>query len=125
MKKNYVFVLILLILQFHSFSEIINWKGMEFGADSEPVWLEKYIKEKNEKPIRKRFEIENSQSIILGIGRSDSLENARLISQLDAQQKVDEKGKSKKSKIINLQFLYEYWVEDSESGYTVYSLYLR
>lgn len=40
------------------FSEIISWKGMEFGLDSCPVWLEKYLEKKNEKPLRKKFGIE-------------------------------------------------------------------
>ena len=107
------------------FSEIISWKGMEFGLDSCPVWLEKYLEKKNEKPLRKKFGIEKSKSVIVGVASGKTLEAARHFSQSDALGKYfssfDEADETKVAQA--LVFVYEFWSEDSENGFCVYSVY--
>lgn len=98
------------------FAELVSWKGMELDVNPRPKWLFKYIKSRNAKPIRNRFELSPSSSVVLGIGTAESLETARTASQINAQQFAGN-GRA------NLQPLYEYWEEDSEKGFTVYSLY--
>lgn len=122
MKKKIVLIQLMLILNFYSFSEIISWKGMEIGLSPDPKWLKSYLIRKDEKLLRKKFDVEKNQSIICGLGKADFLEEARTISQLDAQRKLEDKI-GKKQRNLNFDFLYEYWLEDSESGYTVYSIY--
>ena len=100
-----------------AFPEIVEWKGMELGLDARPKWLFKYIKGGNEKAVRNKFGVAPSSKIVLGVGRAYDLEKARAASQLDAQKKAA--GVSSAS----LAFLHEYWEEDDETGFAVYSLY--
>ena len=120
MKKRFASFVCALFLSFSmasAFAELVSWKGMEFDVNPRPKWLFKYIKSRNEKPIRNRFELSPSSSVVLGIGTAESLETARTASQINAQQLGASDGRA------NLQPLYEYWEEDSEKGFTVYSLY--
>ena len=94
---------------------------MELGQAPEPAWLKAYITEKNEKLIRRKFDIRRNQALIVGYGNSSSLDTARTASQIDAQNQLYNNIGKKKS--IRFVFLYEYWFEDSDSGYNVYSIY--
>ena len=121
MKRKILFFLITVFLNFHFFSEIVNWEGMEVGTNPYPQWLKNYINNKNEKLLRKKFDIEKSKNILIGIGKSDDITKARYFSQIDAQQKFSEHtGREKKTR---LEFIYEYWMEDDETGFLVYSIY--
>ena len=100
-----------------AFAELVSWKGMEHDIGPRPKWLFKYVKSRNEKQIRNRFDLAPSSSVVLGVGRAESLETARAASQADAQRLGADKG------LGNLSPLYEYWEEDSEKGFAVYSLY--
>ena len=120
MKKITLSVIVILLVSFHAFSEIVKWKGMEMGLSRNPKWLSSYISKNNEKALRKKFELDSSEKIILGKGQAAFLETARSASLLDAQKKVSELQASGK---IRLQFIYEYWEEDDEEGFTVYSIY--
>ncbi len=99
-----------------AFSEIVDWKGVEHGLEARPKWVFKYIKGGNEKAVRSRFGVAANSKIVLGVGRSRDLEKARTASQLEAQKKAANISP-------NLLFLYEYWEEDDETGFTVYSIY--
>jgi len=123
MKKQFIFVLLFLFLNFHFFPDIINWKGMEFGKEKEPNWLKAYIQTNDVKKIRKKFDIDSSQRVVVGIGISESLENARNISQIDAQRQFNENSKKNNIERQRLMFIYEYWIEDSINGFVVYSIY--
>lgn len=114
MKKQLIFVLLFLSIKFYFFSDIINWKGMEFGHEKVPKWLKAYITKNDEKIIRKKFDIDSTQSVLVGIGNAATLENARHLSYIDVQSKI---------KKTRLMFIYEYWLEDSEKGFIVYSVY--
>ena len=120
MKKQLIFVLLFLSIKFYFFSDIINWKGMEFGHEKVPKWLKSYITKNDEKIIRKKFDIDNSQNVVVGIGNAETLENARHFSHMDAQSKISKKLTIKKTRFI---YIYEYWLEDSEKGFIVYSVY--
>lgn len=111
--------LLFLRLQFASpaFPEIVEWKGMELGLDARPKWLFKYIKGGNEKAVRNKFGVAPSSKIVLGVGRAYDLEKARAASQLDAQKRAADVSSA------SLAFLHEYWEEDDETGFAVYSLY--
>lgn len=119
MKKITVFTIVIFLVSFHSFSEIISWKGMELGLSPNPKWLESYIKNNDKKQLRKKFDIPVSEKVVVGSARAESLEEARSASQLDAQTKAAGSGTQK----VRLQFIYEYWEEDDKKGFTVYSVY--
>ena len=121
MKRIILLCLITVFLNFHFFSEIINWKGMEVGIDPNPRWLQNYINNKNDKLLRKKFDIPKSKRIIIGIGQSTDITNARYLSQINAQQQLNQE--SEKGKSVNLEFIYEYWMEDDKTGISVYSVY--
>ena len=94
---------------------------MEVGTNPYPQWLQNYIDKKNEKLLRKKFDIEKSKNIIIGIGKSDDITKARYFSQIDAQQIFSQHAE--KEKKSHLEFIYEYWMEDDETGFLVYSIY--
>ena len=121
MKRIILLCLLTVFLNFHFFSEIINWKGMEVGIDPNPRWLQNYINNKNDKLLRKKFDIPKSKRIIFGIGQSTDITNARYLSQINAQQQLNQE--SEKGKSVNLEFIYEYWMEDDKTGISVYSVY--
>ncbi|MEE0886339.1 MAG: hypothetical protein UIB61_05490 [Treponema sp.] len=120
--KNLFPAILFFLLGSIAFSEIVSWKGMEFGLDSCPVWLEKYLDKKNEKPLRRKFGIERSKSVVVGVGSGESLESARSFSQTDAIKKYF--ASIKENQVAqSLCFVYEFWNEDSDSGFTVFSIY--
>ena len=120
--KNLFLALLFFVLGSAAFSEIISWKGMEFGLDSCPVWLEKYLDKKNEKPLRRKFGIEKSKTVVVGVASAESLEAAREFSQTDAIKKYF--ASIKENQVAqSLIFVYEFWSEDSEDGFCVYSVY--
>ena len=121
MKRIILLCLLTVFLNFHFFSEIINWKGMEVGIDPNPRWLQNYINNKNDKLLRKKFDIPKSKRIIIGIGQSTDITNARYLSQINAQQQLNQE--SEKGKSVNLEIIYEYWMEDDKTGISVYSVY--
>jgi len=114
-----IFGLLLGLLANPAFSEIVSWKGMEHGLDARPKWFFKYVKSGKEKPIKKRFELDSESGLILGIGKGGDLETARTASQMEVQKKAAVQSQI----IVSLTPLYEYWEEDDEEGYAVYSLY--
>lgn len=120
MKKITLFTIVSFLFSFHVFSEIIRWKGMEMGLPENPKWLESYILEHNEKPLRKKFSMSKDESIVVGLGSAADLESARSISQLDAQKKAADSQKDKKNRLVPV---YEYWEEDDEKGFRLYSVY--
>ena len=128
------------------FSEIVSWKGMEMGAPQNPKWLKAWRAKGDERALRKKFDAEPGSTIIVGVGRDGSLEGARTAAQLDAQGRLaqnengakTEKAAAKTSGAQNaaakaaqnvaaarLEFLGEYWEEDDQSGFTVWSVYER
>ena len=109
------FVSILILSAAFAFAELQDWKGMEMGLSPRPKWLFSYIENGSEKAARKKFEVPAANALVLGVGKSDDLEKARSVSQLDAQKKA--------SAASNISFLYEYWEFDEDDIYTVYSLY--
>ena len=121
MKKQLIFVLLFLSIKFYFFSDIINWKGMEFGHEKVPKWLKSYTTKNDEKIIRKKFDIDSTQSVLVGIGNAATLENARHLSYIDVQSKISKNISIKKTRLM---FIYEYWLEDSEKGFIVYSVYV-
>ena len=123
MKRIVFFVLLLSVFTFSSFAEIVSWKGEEIGTDEIPAWLESYLEDNNLKPLRKKFDIGKRETVIIGIGESDSLEGARQISQIDAQAKLEEISRKKGLENQRLKFVFEYWYEDDETGFKVFSLY--
>ena len=120
--KNLFLAVLFFALGSGAFSEIVSWKGMEFGLDSCPVWLEKYLDKKNEKPFRRKFAIEKSKTVVVGVASGESLEAAREFSQTDAIKKYF--ASIKENQVAqSLTFVYEFWNEDSEDGFCVYSVY--
>ena len=120
MKKITFFTIVFFLISFHSFSEIVNWKGMEMGLPKNPKWLQLYKSAKNEKLLRKKFDIDKSERIVVGISSAASLEEARSASQLEAQAEAAALQKNKKNRLLPI---YEYWEEDDKTGFIVYSIY--
>ena len=120
MKKALLFLAILQAAFFCSFSEIVSWKGMELGLDRNPKWLKAWRSKGDERPLRKKFDIEKDKKAIVGFGQADSLESARSASQIDAQGQAE---KLLSRGAIRLEPLYEFWQEDDRQGYSVWSLY--
>ena len=125
MKKTAIAFLIALLASFCSFAEIVSWKGMEVDLPQNPKWLKAYLQKKDERPLRKKFDLSDSERVVLGVGTDDSLESARTNSQMDAKRQLANAKTSADdpAKSARLEFVYEFWLEDSEKGYTVYSLY--
>ncbi len=127
MKKILVLFLLLLIPYF-SFSEIISWKGMELGLDPYPEYLKKYVEKHDEKAVRKKFDVGKKKLLFYGTGTSSSLEEARTLAGFDCKKKILKSKKTGTSDgavaaVNGLEFVYEYWEEDSESGYKVWQIY--
>lgn len=120
MKKTVFFTIVIFLFSFHSFSEIVSWKGMEMGLPQNPKWLQLYKAAKNEKLLRKKFDIDKAEKVVVGIAAAPYLEEARSASQFDAQSKVAVLQKDKKNRLVPV---YEYWEEDDKNGFTVYSVY--
>ncbi len=120
MKKTVFFTIVIFLFSFHSFSEIVSWKGMEMGLPQNPKWLQLYKAAKNEKLLRKKFDIDKAEKVVVGIAAAPYLEEARSASQFDAQSKATALQKDKKNRLVPV---YEYWEEDDKNGFTVYSVY--
>ena len=90
------------------------------GLPKNPRWLESYILEHNEKPLRKKFRMSKDECVLVGVGCANDLETARSLSQLDGQNKASDLQKDKKNRLLPV---YEYWKEDDEKGFCVYSVY--
>lgn len=120
MKKITLFTIVSFLISFHAFSEIVRWKGMEMGLPKNPKWLQLYKVAKNEKLLRKKFDIDKAEKVVVGIAAAPFLEKARSASQIDAQSKAADLQKDKKNRLVPV---YEYWEEDDKNGFTVYSVY--
>ena len=120
MKKITLFIIVAFLISFHAFSEIVKWKGMEMGLPQNPKWLETYILNHNEKLLRKKVGIAKDECVLVGVGCAADLETARSLSQLDGQNKASDLQKDKKNRLVPV---YEYWEEDDEKGFCVYSVY--
>ena len=127
MKKTLSAFVLLLAASFCSFAEIVSWKGMEMGAPCNPKWIKAWRSKGDERALRKKFDVEKSSAVIVGVGTADSLEGARTLSQLDAQSRLST-GKAASGRSVqaaSLEFLGEYWEEDGQKGYSVWSVYER
>ena len=100
---------------------------MELGLDPYPEYLKQYLEENDEKAVRKKFDVGKKKKLFYGIGISSSLEGARTISEFDCKKKIMKSRKTASSgasaAIHGLEFVYEYWEEDSETGYKVWQIY--
>lgn len=95
---------------------------MEMGFPQNPEWLKSYVSDRSGKKLRKKFSLNKSEKIIMGLGQAEDLESARTVSQLNARKKAAEMGIGQTGD-ARLSFIYEYWEEDDEKGFLVYSLY--
>lgn len=121
MKKLILAFASLFLACFCGSAEIVNWKGMELGLDEEPAWLEKYLANKNVAPIRRKFSINKTYDIIVGVGNAKGLETARQLASVSAEKKA--LGISKTKILKDFCSVYEFWQEDSEKGFSVYAIY--
>ncbi len=120
MKKAFFVLAILSIASLHSFAEIVSWKGMEMDVPPNPKWLKAWRNKGDERLLRKKFDVEKSSRVIVGFGTADSLEGARAAAQLDAQKKAAD---SDGVQATRLEYLGEYWEEDDQKGFFVWSAY--
>ena len=120
MKKIFCLLAAALCAQFYLSAEIVSWKGMELGLSQNPKWIKVYRKKNDERLLRKKFDVLPSEKILVGVGKDFSLEGARQFSQNDALASLlaDKNISSTKA-----AFLGDYWEEDDEKGYVVYSVY--
>lgn len=120
MKKLVSLILFLFFVSSVS-AEIIDWKGSELGIPSSPAWLTQFKESGRISVLRKKFDIDRTSKIIMGIGKSEELENAKYSAEMKATKSFDEHFKdNNKAKMV---FVYEYWEQDDEENYTVYSIY--
>lgn len=110
-----------LFLGFCVSAEIVNWKGAELGLDEEPVWLAKYLDNKNVAPIRRKFGIKKTYDIFVGVAVAKDLQTAKLLAATNAEKKA--LGAAKVSVLKDFSSVYEFWQEDSEEGFRVYAIY--
>lgn len=120
MKKAFFVLAILSIASLHSFAEIVSWKGMEMDVPPNPKWLKAWRNKGDERLLRKKFDVEKSSRVVVGFGTADSLEGARAAAQLDAQKKAADSGDVQATR---LEYLGEYWEEDDQKGFFVWSAY--
>lgn len=120
MKKAFFVLAILSIASLHSFAEIVSWKGMEMDVPPNPKWLKAWRNKGDERLLRKKFDVEKSSRVVVGFGTADSLEGARAAAQLDAQKKAAD---SDGVQATRLEYLGEYWEEDDQKGFFVWSAY--
>lgn len=105
-----------------TFGEVVAWKGMEFGIEQNPKWLRSLIEKHDERPVRKRFDIAKNAQLFYGMGTASDLETARNNAASDCMKKVLDKESGART-LNGLSPVYEYWVQDDESGYTVTAIY--
>ena len=120
MKKAFFVLAILSVASLHSFAEIVSWKGMEMDVPPNPKWLKAWRNKGDERLLRKKFDVEKSSRVVVGFGTADSLEGARAAAQLDAQKKAADSGGVQATR---LEYLGEYWEEDDQKGFFVWSAY--
>lgn len=120
MKKAFFVLAILSIASLHSFAEIVSWKGMEMDVPPNPKWLKAWRNKGDERLLRKKFDVEKSSRVVVGFGMADSLEGARAAAHLDAQKKAADSGAVQATR---LEYLGEYWEEDDQKGFFVWSAY--
>ena len=120
MKKAFFVLAILSIASLYSFAEIVSWKGMEMDVPPNPKWLKAWRNKGDERLLRKKFDVEKSSRVVVGFGTADSLEGARAAAQLDAQKKAAASGAVQATR---LEYLGEYWEEDDQKGFFVWSVY--
>ena len=119
-------VLILAAASFCSFAEIVSWKGMEMGLAQNPKWLKAWRSKGDERALRNKFDVEKTKSVVVGFGQADSLEGARTNAQLDADRQLAQSKTAASGEAANaarLEYLGEYWEEDDQKGYSLWSVY--
>lgn len=127
MKKSFAFCL-MCFLCLAVFSEVIAWKGQEFGHEENPHWLAAYLKNKNEKPLRKKFALASNEIIFCGIAKDSFLENARYMATLQCQQDAMNYLSTQNKKTVTvvlqgMEFITEFWVQSDDGVYTMYAFY--
>lgn len=105
-----------------TFGEVVAWKGMEFGIEQNPKWLRNLVEKHDEHLARKKFDIAKNARLFYGTGTAPDLESARNAAASDCMKKIlgEESGART---VSGLSPVYEYWMQDDESGYTVTAIY--
>ncbi len=120
--KKIIALLVCLAAGALTFGEVVAWKGMEFGIEQNPKWLRSLVEKHDERPARKKFEIQKNARIFYGTGTAPDLESARNAAASDCMQKV--LGKDGGARTVNgLSPVYEYWEQDDKTGYTVTAIF--
>ena len=120
--KKITALLVCLAVGALAFSEVVAWKGMEFGIEQNPKWLRSLVEKHDERPARKKFDIAKNTQLFYGMGTAPDLETARNNAASDCMKKVLGKDGGART-VSGLSPIYEYWVQDDESGYTVTAIY--
>ena len=105
-----------------AFGEVVAWKGMEFGIEQNPKWLRSLVEKHDERPARKKFDIAKNARLFYGTGTAPDLGTARNNAASDCMKKVLGKDGGART-ASGLSPVYEYWVQDDETGYTVTAVY--
>lgn len=119
--KKLVSLILFLFFVISVNAEIIDWKGSELGIPSSPAWLTQFKETGKISVLRKKFDIDRTSKVIIGFGKSDELEEAKYLSEMNATKTFSKLLKdNSKAKMV---FVYEYWEQDDEEIYAVYSIY--
>lgn len=120
--KKITALLVCLAVGALTFGEVVAWKGMEFGIEQNPKWLRNLVEKQDERLARKKFDIAKNARLFYGTGTAPDLESARNAAASDCMKKVlgEESGART---VSGLSPIYEYWMQDDESGYTVTAIY--
>lgn len=130
MKK--ILLVSLLFLSFSSaFAKIVDWKGKEMGAECNPKWLKNYVQKNDEKALRKKFDLEKSDLVIMGYSASTQKENAQYESEAKAllkiQKEVNKNLKEKKNEasivVLGTEKIFDYWVQNEDGNFHYYCFY--
>lgn len=120
--KRLILLFTLCILGAYGFSKTISWKGMEFGGEQNPAWLQSLIQKNDERATRKKFEIDETFKIFFGVGKAENLESAKGYASTDCMKKILAAEKTDVAILNALIPVYDFWTLD-ENGYTVYAVF--
>ena len=104
-------------------SLLINYKGMELGAQEYPEWVRFLFEKDDERILRKKFKIEKKENVFYSTSTAEKLEFARN----DAERKIfEEFAESGLGSVSGLEFVADYWeqIKDSKTKKTEFVLYL-
>lgn len=117
MKRLFI-LLFLITISYFAFAEeeVVNYKGMETGADFAPKWYSG-LTDNNQKAFRKKFKIAKNAKIYFSEAEGLNLNIAKSNSYLTILKTISEEENIPVENVAGLAFVTDYWyVTENEKG---------